>query len=196
MKQVKFIIATFFTLYSALLFGQVTDIDGNIYQTKLFGKKLWMIENMRVTRLNNGDSIPLILNNQEWADLKSPGYCYFENQSGNINQFGCLYNGYVVDTNVCPIGWHAPNEKDWEELSREFKNVSINDALKILGHRRDMQGQYYTFDTNNLFEGSGPWWCSSKSKEIGWNRFLDYMCLFYRDRDYRNNGISIRCVKD
>jgi len=202
MKQMKFILLAFLTMFSKLIFGQVTDIDSNVYKTKLFGKKLWMIENLRVTRFNNGDSIPLVLDNQEWINLKSSGYSYYENKIENINSFGNLYNGYVINTNVCPNGWHVPNEKEWKALSKEFEKAnrknkgSNNKMVKIPGHRRGMEGQYYIFETNDLFEGNGPWWCSSKSEEIGWNRFLDYVYISYGNKDYREYGLSIRCVKD
>lgn len=28
-----------------------------------------MVENLRVTRFNNGDSIPMVIENQEWVNL-------------------------------------------------------------------------------------------------------------------------------
>ena len=37
--------------------GNVTDIDGNVYQTITIGKQTWVVDNLRVTRYSNGDSI-------------------------------------------------------------------------------------------------------------------------------------------
>lgn len=192
----------FMTLTNSL-FSQVTDIDGHTYNTKKIGNKLWMTENLRVTRFNNGDSIPLVIENEKWENLSYPGYCFYDNKPENIKLYGLLYNGYVISKeNVCPIDWHIPNAKEWKLLSRKFKQkrpknkIDTLSVKKISGHRRGMHGQYYIFETNTLFDGNGPWWCSSNSKATGWNRFLDYVYLTYKGGGYREDGISIRCVKD
>jgi uncharacterized protein (TIGR02145 family) len=118
----------------------------------MFGKKLWMIENLRVTRFNNGDSIPLVLDNEKWVNLNSPGYCFYDNNLDSVNSFGLLYNGYVTDTNVCPVGWHIPTEKEWIALTKEFDRINSHNKSdtsiikKLLGHRRGLNGQYYIFD--------------------------------------------------
>lgn len=35
----------------------LTDIDGNVYQTAKFGDQIWMLDNLKVKRYRNGDSI-------------------------------------------------------------------------------------------------------------------------------------------
>jgi uncharacterized protein (TIGR02145 family) len=143
-----------------------------------------------------------VLSNDKWVSLNSPGYCFYNNNIGSVNSYGLLYNGYVLDSNICPVGWHIPNEKEWIALAQEFDKIySLNKldtsrVKKLQGHRRGLNGQYYTFEGNSLFEGNGPWWCSSNSEAIGWNRFLDYVHISYRNESYRECGNSIRCVKD
>jgi uncharacterized protein (TIGR02145 family) len=145
---------------------------------------------------------PLVLDNDKWVNLKSPGYCVYDNNLDSINSYGLLYNGYVIDTNVCPAGWHIPTEKEWIDLTKEFVRINQNEKsdtsfIKMRpGHRRGAIGEYYIFECNTLFEGNGPWWCSSNSEAIAWNRFKDYMSITYNKRSYREYGISIRCVKD
>jgi len=192
----RHLILFLFTLSTTSIFCQVTDIDGNLYSTEKFGKKIWMTENLRVTRFNNGDSIPLVMDNEKWVNLNSSGYCYFDDKVDSIKTYGLLYNGYVVEKNVCPIGWHVPNIKEWQDLEKNFKKNNLLNNSKLQGHRRGFQGQFYLFETNLLFNGTGPWWSLSDSEEIGWNRFLDYVSISYQNKSYRENGISCRCVKD
>lgn len=192
----RHLILLLFTFSTTSIFCQVSDIDGNTYSTEKFGKKIWMTENLRVTRLNNGDSIALVMDNDKWVNLSSPGYCYFEGNIDSIKIYGLLYNGFVVEKNVCPIGWHIPNEKEWRDLAKEFKKKNLLTNSKLQGHRRGFQGQFYLFESNLLFDGTGPWWCLSNSEEIGWNRFLDYVNISYQNISYRENGLSCRCVKD
>ncbi|PLX13479.1 MAG: hypothetical protein C0594_01170 [Marinilabiliales bacterium] len=107
----------------------VSDIDGNVYNTLLIGNKCWMKENLKVTRYPNGDVIPYISDDEEWAALgdnnTDDAYCLYNN---NIySGYGALYsyaaaiadnwgrdNG--VGQGVCPDGWHLPTDTEWTEL--------------------------------------------------------------------------------
>ncbi|MFN5576435.1 MAG: hypothetical protein ACK5BH_09105, partial [Bacteroidota bacterium] len=42
----------------AIAFGEVTDIDGNSYKTIVIDDLVWFAENLKVTRFQNGDTIP------------------------------------------------------------------------------------------------------------------------------------------
>jgi uncharacterized protein (TIGR02145 family) len=103
--------------------GSVSDIDGNIYRTVSIGNKLWMAENLRVTRFNNGDEIPqLPLNGSELTDFTpffNPGLQYPVINGTPYCEFGNYYNGAVLfdDRNVCPTGWHVSTLSDWDLLS-------------------------------------------------------------------------------
>src|SRR5687767_8672213 len=59
--------------------GIVTDIDGNVYKTVKIGNKVWMAENLRVSRYRNGDSIPNVTDNKSWRDIIAGSWCYYNN---------------------------------------------------------------------------------------------------------------------
>lgn len=95
----------------------VTDIEGNIYQTTVIGNYEWMTENLRTTTYSNGDRIPIITQNNEWIEIKSAAFCWYNNEETNAKKFGALYNWYAVNTSkLCPIGWRVPTDEEWKYL--------------------------------------------------------------------------------
>ena len=74
------------------IFCQVTDIDNNTYQTTVINGTELMAENLRVSRFNNGDIIPNIVNDSVWANTNDPAWCWFNNDSINYAFAGKLYN--------------------------------------------------------------------------------------------------------
>jgi hypothetical protein len=95
----------------------LTDIDGNLYKTVLIGEQVWMAENLKTTRYNDGTTIPLVTDSLEWYNLVTPltyvkaepGFCLYNNDIDKYqNTYGALYNCFVVrKSKVCPIGWHV-----------------------------------------------------------------------------------------
>jgi hypothetical protein len=76
--------------------GTVMDIDGNVYHAIKIGNQIWTMENLRTTKYNDGTAIPLVIDNDAWSALTTPGYCYNENQTNadSIKKWGALYNWY------------------------------------------------------------------------------------------------------
>ena len=95
----------------------VTDIDGNVYNTVTIGTQVWLKENLRTTKLNDGTEIPYVTSGGIWAGLSTPGYCYYDNSWSNAITYGALYNWHTVNTGkLCPTGWHVPSNEEWETL--------------------------------------------------------------------------------
>jgi len=104
----------------------VKDADGNTYNTVKIASQCWMKENLRTTKYNTGEVIPLIINNSEWSGTTSGAYCYYDNNIANVDTYGALYNGYAVYTGkLCPAGWHIPTNEDWWMLFNEFGGYEV-----------------------------------------------------------------------
>ncbi len=98
--------------------GTLTDADGNIYKTVTIGTQCWMAENLKTTVYKNGSEIVNVTDNVEWGSLSSGAVCNYNNNVGNSNTYGKLYNWYAVaDANgLCPNGWKVPSDADWKTL--------------------------------------------------------------------------------
>ena len=120
----------------------VTDIDGNVYQTVQIGDQLWMAENLKVTHYRNGDAIPTGLSDLEWENLNSGAYAVYENNEGNADTYGYLYNWYAVDDsrNIAPEGWHVPTDEEWMELEMAL-GMSESEANIITWRGTDQGSQ-------------------------------------------------------
>jgi uncharacterized protein (TIGR02145 family) len=87
--------------------NSLTDIDGNVYKTVQIGNQIWMAEDLRVKRYNDGVLIPIGDKNLTQLDA------YFDNPTGNTNA-GLLYNLQALRTEkLCPVGWRDANDADW-----------------------------------------------------------------------------------
>lgn len=103
---------------SAIPYGQVTDIDGNVYKTVTIDDKIWFAENLKVTRFQDGTAIPEVPDTLQWSELTGPGMCYYQNDPTFECPYGRLYNFYVaVDSrNPCPNSWRVPSMEDLYDL--------------------------------------------------------------------------------
>jgi uncharacterized protein (TIGR02145 family) len=92
----------------------VKDQDGNSYKTVKIGTQTWMAENLKVTKYNDGTSIPVITDKKAWDTTNTAAMCEYDNSNANGTTYGKLYNFYVVESSkVCPIGWHVPSDQEW-----------------------------------------------------------------------------------
>lgn len=105
----------------------VTDINGNVYQTVTLGTQTWMAENLRVTKFNDDTDIPNVTVNIDWQNLTTAAYCWYNNDETAFKAtYGALYNGYCVNTKLCPTGWHIPSNSDWADLELFLQDHGYN----------------------------------------------------------------------
>jgi uncharacterized protein (TIGR02145 family) len=95
----------------------VIDVDGNIYKTIKIGNQTWMAENLRTTKLNDGTQIPYVADASAWENLRTPGYCWYNNDISNKAVYGGIYDWYAVNTGkLAPAGWHVPTKAELTTL--------------------------------------------------------------------------------
>lgn len=98
----------------------ITDIDGNVYNTVIIGTQIWMAENLKTTKFQNGDLIgTTIPSTLDISSESTPKYqwAYGGNES-NVATYGRLYTWYTItdSRNVCPVNWHVPSDVEWHSL--------------------------------------------------------------------------------
>jgi uncharacterized protein (TIGR02145 family) len=98
--------------------GTITDIDGNYYHTVKICDQWWMVENLKTTKYNNGNSIDYPgIDNTAWQKNTTGAYAWFNNDETNKDIHGALYNWSTVVTGIlCPTGWHVPTDEEWHQL--------------------------------------------------------------------------------
>jgi uncharacterized protein (TIGR02145 family) len=121
--------------------GSVTDVDGNAYQTVKIGNQVWMTENFRATKYNDGTPIPLDTSTVTWCFASTPKYCFYQNtnDADSIRKYGALYNWYVVSPSnprkIAPTGWHVPSDTEWDTLQNFLIAYGYNYDGTITGNR-------------------------------------------------------------
>lgn len=199
-------------------YGSMTDVEGNVYNTIDIGNQTWMAENLRTTKYNDGTNIPLVLDDSEWKYMKSPAYCWFENDKDSYSiDFGALYNWYTINTKkLCPTGWRVPSEEDWNKLILYAGGEDIaGGKLKATTHWRSPNigatnetgftalpmGIRYSggyFHQIEYLGGGATWWSATELSQTHAKLFhLNYSgSHLFNNRDSKAGGYAIRCIKD
>ena len=133
----------------------VTDIDGNTYKTVKIGNQVWMAENLRTTKYNDGTQIPQVTDSASWITDTLGAFCFYNNtiNADSIKKFGALYNWYAVDTKkLAPTGWHVSSDAEWTVLEEYLIANGYNCDGTTTGSRiaksLAAQTDWYTDSTN------------------------------------------------
>jgi uncharacterized protein (TIGR02145 family) len=194
------------------------DIDRNVYRTVKIGKQVWMAQNLRVSRYNNGDSIKYIVNDTTWKAVTQGAWCFYGNAQFLDPAYGKLYNWYAINDprGIAPKGWRIPTISDWQQLvdsvggldsaGANLKEVSLfwqqaNPATNKSGFSArpgGIRGVTSTIGYSENINRLGWYWSSSPA-----NQYI-VMCilLFHYNTTVSfggapiNAGLSIRCIKN
>ena len=198
--------------------GTVNDIDGNTYPTIGIGGQIWMAENLKTTKFNDGEAIPLVTDNTAWFNLTTPGYCWYNNNETDFKAtYGALYNWYTVNTGkLCPAGWRVSHFYDFANLNsyldvtREGSGGKIKEAgyahweipntgatnesgfTALPGGMRSDNGSFLYLGSNSL------WWTPDENISPEAYSFLvtNTSGTLYVSSVIKYSGCSVRCIKD
>lgn len=146
-------------------YGELTDYDGNTYTTVVIGTQMWIIENLRVKHYADGTVIPEVTADASWTAQdgtagKDGAWCYYNNDSANLADYGLLYNGWSVlnakdlvyfeRDGVQEIGWRVPTSIDLETL-RDYLGGGIIAGGKI----KEIGTTYWTTPNLGATNSSG-----------------------------------------
>jgi uncharacterized protein (TIGR02145 family) len=200
----------------------VTDIDGNVYPAVTIGTQVWMGENLRVEKYNDGTTIPLVTDKATWAanytnKTKLPMMAWYDNDKAThtANKNGALYNWYAVDTKkLCPTGWHVPTDAEWKTLTDYLGGVtgaglklkstsawnSSGNGTNEVNFTALPGGYIYSNDGASRNLGDfGSWWSSSADDiSFAWVRTMDSNSGNVNRYYFTNqeSGLSVRCLRD
>jgi uncharacterized protein (TIGR02145 family) len=192
----------------------IDDIELNMYKTVSIGSQLWMAENLKTTKYNDGVSIPHVISSSEWNNLPTHAYCWFNNDaSAYKGTYGALYNWYAVNSGkLCPSGWHVPTDDEWTVLvtyvegsAGKLKESGTShwpspngEATNETGFTALPGGQRFIDGSFVNFGSTGAWWSSTEwSPSWAWYRGMGSINNFIdRSSYYKYLGESVRCVKD
>ena len=195
----------------------ITDVNGNIYHSVTLGSQVWMVENLKATRYNDGTDLDNITNQASWASAYASSYCWYDNDMKTYKEpFGALYNLKAVKSNkLCPAGWHIPTEAEWTTLTtflggevvagNELKEAGLTNWLSpndgatnssaftaLPGGCRNTEGSFYG---QGMY---GYWWSYDQDGADNANvislNYNDGIVLVHNANT--GFGASVRCLKN
>lgn len=114
----------------------VTDADGNVYPTIKIGNQIWMKENLKTTKYNDGTPITkyvFTIHGNNWLNLNTPMAFYQWADTLDLNNvhtqqlpydyYGAMYNHLAIESGkLAPVGWRIPTEQDFLILKNYLAN--------------------------------------------------------------------------
>ena len=197
---------------SGSLFAQtVTDIDGNVYNTKVIGTQTWTTENLKTTKYNDGTDIPLSDNATDWVTKSTsatPAYSWMNDDLYTKDQYGAFYNWYAANTGkLCPTGWHVPSKEEFLTLADGYGGTALAGIHLSSADGGDNSSEFSILITGARTSSTGDFmyttqisrfWSSTSENDgmafyagtnVGYTNFWDASWL-------KGDGNSVRCLKD
>lgn len=206
MKKVLLILIT--TIFYLPVFSQITDYDGNVYDTVRIGEQTWLKENLKSLHYFDGTAISKVY---VWDDIES-----------NADVYGRYYEWPEAMRNVtnekakgvCPDRWHIPSLDEWKELAGYLGGSSVaGGKMKVEGTEYwDAPNTDATNSSGFSAIGAGEWngeeywllhvsaifWSSTMAQEnkVTYPYLTNESAAIYATTWYDTLAYSVRCIKD
>ena len=180
------------------------------------GTQIWTKKNLDVSTYRNGDTIPQATDHNQWINLTTGAWCYYNNDPANGGIFGKLYNAYAVldPRGLAPEGWHIPNNSEWGVLVTFLGDIYIAGgkmkadttwnapnlgATNVSGFTALASGSREGQGLNFIRKGDfSMWWTTSENLPTGNDcRYLIYSgARIYNNPSPKFYGYAVRCIKN
>lgn len=194
------------------------DADGNSYKTVKIGDQIWMAENLRTTKFNDGSVIPTYIVGT--IPNYTPCYLLYDNDNKYDSVYGKLYDQNAIRTGkLTPRGWHIPSNEDWLKL------ITYLGGASVCGGKMKVNYDWYTpnkgASNSSGFSayGAGMYIMSTrfggfsklKTESLFWSSTIEesenFVMKLYNDQadaelekyfytDSKYILVSVRCIKD
>lgn len=183
-------------------------LENNMRELKI-GEQIWTIDNLDVSTYRNGDFITKVEDSEEWKNVKTGAWCYFENNIDNNIIFGKIYNYYALidPRGLAPDGYRIPHHYDWLLLQKFGSRIKMRTAWNEKeeldyyipfnakpGGCRDSYGNFcykneaigwWTIAESDVKNQSNiAHWLYQNEPQLGWKPF------------FKNFGFYVRCLKE
>jgi len=185
---------------------------GKIYNTVKIGTQCWLKENLDVGVMIQGTEE---MSNNSIIEK----YCY-DNDPNNCDTYGGLYQWREMMQysstpgvqGICPPGWHIPTYAEWESLITAVGGDG--NALKAIGQGGGAGAGTNTSGFSGLLAGyrDHSWGDFSFLRGIAWIwtssedeynflyayflNLINVNSIVHFSAFYKDNGFSVRCLKD
>jgi uncharacterized protein (TIGR02145 family) len=177
------------------------------FDTVLIGNQVWMADNLKVIKFNNGESISQVSSKEEWNNAineQKPVWCYYNFDSLNNKEYGKLYNWYAVNDSrgLTPLGWHIPNIKEVEILENYANELpeqsQLSGKLKTLGFNPTLGGNINETGVAVNKDNFVAWWTNDEDQSNSWNKFGVgwYSGTDTESDEGKKFGFYVRCIKN
>lgn len=191
------------------------EYQGQTYKTVRIGEQVWFAENLNYVPEEYADLDELVSCYDE-DDEYCEKYGHLYTWSVAVDSLGVLNDkakgcGNEIECGVeppirglCPEGWHLPSTEEWEILNEfvygddaALRSIGWDEGTDLYGFSGLPSG-YRRYYAGNWFDkgSSAYWWAATEDGlEDAENWYLDYSSTG-EDYNYKDMGLSIRCLKD